>query len=109
MANIELVIKIHEEMYKWVNDANKIFDDYGISDFIDLVKNGTPLPKGHKRLIEDNFDAGQVFDTRGNLVGYRYITQEDLANAWIDEYGVMYSADRKRLLKAFSGIKEYTH
>ena len=50
MADIELVIKISEEMYKWVNDANKFFDDYGTSDFIDLVKNGTRLPKGHGRI-----------------------------------------------------------
>ncbi len=52
MANIELVIKIPEEMYKWVNEVNKFSDDYGISDFIDLVKNGTLLPKGHGRLID---------------------------------------------------------
>ena len=52
MADIELVIKIPEEMYKWVNDVNKFFDDYGMSDFIDLVKKGTPLPKGHGRLID---------------------------------------------------------
>lgn len=50
--DIELVIKIPEKMYKWVNDVNKFFDDYGTSDFIDLVKNGTPLPKGHGRLID---------------------------------------------------------
>lgn len=47
---MELVIKIPEEMYKWVNDINKFFDDYGTSDFIDLVKNGMPLPKGHGRI-----------------------------------------------------------
>ncbi len=52
MADVELVIKIPEEMYKWVNDANKFFNDYGMSDFIDLVKNGLPLPKGHGRLID---------------------------------------------------------
>lgn len=56
MADIELVIKIPEEMYEWVNDVNKFFDDYGISDFIDLVKNGTPLPKEHGRLV----DAGAL-------------------------------------------------
>ena len=28
------------------------------------------------------------------------VTKEDLENAWVDEYGVMYSSDRKRLLKA---------
>ena len=52
MADIELVIKIPEEMYKWVKDVNKFFADYGVSDFIDLVENGTPLPKGHGDLID---------------------------------------------------------
>lgn len=37
------------------------------------------------------------------------VTEEDLANAWTDEYGVMYSQDRKRLLKYKNySIKEYT-
>lgn len=55
MAYIELVIKIPEEMYEWVNDVNKFFDDYRISDFIDLVKNGTPLPKRHGEIIDATF------------------------------------------------------
>ena len=36
------------------------------------------------------------------------VTEEDIANGWTDEYGVVYSADRKRLLKAPTDIKEYT-
>ena len=35
------------------------------------------------------------------------VTDEDLENAWTDEYGVEYSADRKRLLHAPKNIKEY--
>lgn len=54
MSDVELVIKIPEEIYKWVNDVNKFFDDYGISDFIDLVEKGTPLPKGHGPLKDSN-------------------------------------------------------
>ena len=52
MAYIELVIKIPEEMYKWVDDVNKFFNYYGTSDFVDLVKKGTPLPKKHGRLMD---------------------------------------------------------
>ena len=78
---MELVIKIPEEMYKWVHDVNKFSNEYGTSDFIDLIKNGTLLPKGHKRLIEDNFNVGPVFDTEGNRIGYQYVTQEELNNA----------------------------
>ena len=40
-----------------------------------------PLPKGHKRLIEDKFEVGPVFDEEGNRVGYKYVTQDDLNNA----------------------------
>ena len=37
------------------------------------------------------------------------VTDEDLANAWTDEYGVKYSKDRKRLLKVPNNIqKDYT-
>ena len=43
-------------------------------------------------------DNGQISTT---------VTDEDLSNAWTDEYGVKYSTDRKRLLKAPASIKEY--
>ena len=36
------------------------------------------------------------------------VTEEDLANAWTDEYGVKYSADRKRLLKAPDELEVYS-
>ena len=36
------------------------------------------------------------------------VTKEDLENAWVDEFGVKYSQDRKRLLRVPTGlIKEY--
>lgn len=35
------------------------------------------------------------------------VTNEDLANSWIDEFGVKYSKDGKRLLKAPRKLKEY--
>ena len=49
---MQIVIDISEKMLEWVNDANKFYNDYGLSDFIDVVKNGIPLPKGHGRLID---------------------------------------------------------
>ncbi len=36
------------------------------------------------------------------------VTDEDIANAWIDEYGVKYSADKSRLLKAPIGVEVYS-
>ena len=36
------------------------------------------------------------------------VTDEDLANAWTDEFGVKYSRDKKRLLKAPTEIRSYS-
>ena len=36
------------------------------------------------------------------------VYDEDLANAWTDEYGVKYSADRKRLLRITDDLLSYT-
>lgn len=41
---MQRVIDISEEMLEWVNDVNKFYIEYGIGDFIDVIKNGTPIP-----------------------------------------------------------------
>ena len=104
MAYIELVIKIPEEMYKWVNDVNKFFDDYGTSDFIDLVKNGTPLPKGHGRLIDaDAIPLSVIEDIKAEIVKvinvYEGSCDQDLGVKWGFE-GALEIIDEK--------VKEYT-
>ena len=51
MADIELVIKIPEEIYK----ASQIIDvkhEDVIQIPLEVIANGTPLPKGHGRLID---------------------------------------------------------
>ena len=47
MANIDVVIKIDEEEYKNIKACTSFmpWTEH-------LIKNGTPLPKGHGRLIE---------------------------------------------------------
>ena len=57
MSKIELVIKIDEKVY------NAIMKNYDCNCFSTEVKkcafkaihNGTPLPKGHGRLIDENY------------------------------------------------------
>lgn len=49
MADIELVIKIPEEEYKCVQITGCIGNKTCISN---AIYNGTPLPKGHGRLID---------------------------------------------------------
>ena len=51
MADIELVIKISEEKYKWIKEnilrTNK-------NSIVRAIIDGTPLPKGHGDLIDRN-------------------------------------------------------
>ena len=54
MADIELVIKIPEEQYRTLNakSQNDVITAIDEALLIKAVKNGTPLPKGHGRLID---------------------------------------------------------
>lgn len=73
MADIELVIKIPEEVYSDIIAGHNITLQVGESLRVDdvwasdLIRNGTPLPKGHGSLIDaddiDNHIIGHV-DTR---------------------------------------------
>ena len=50
MADIQLVIKIPESMYEGIM-LDRVLDTTVIR-ILDEIKNGTPLPKGHGRLID---------------------------------------------------------
>ena len=57
MADIELVIKLPEESYKFAKECKSKGSskyDWGLSynDVVFTIANGTPLPKGHGRLID---------------------------------------------------------
>ena len=44
-------------------------------------------------------DAKKILEEVTNIEENMKVTDEDLANAWTDEFGVIYSVDRKRLLR----------
>jgi len=50
MADIELVIKISEDSYKATCNGYMLPPD--VANVVQGIKNGTPLPKGHGRLID---------------------------------------------------------
>lgn len=77
---MQIVIKLSKNIIENLNDGVDL-TDYQYKSLIDAITNGIPLPKGHKRLIEDNFDVGPVFDEEGYRVSYRYVTQEELNSA----------------------------
>lgn len=52
MADIELVIKIDEKIYKVIKDPKKLETMYHASQVCEAIRKSTPLPKGHGRLID---------------------------------------------------------
>lgn len=63
MADIELVIKVPEEIYKASQIIDVKYEDV-IQIPLEVIKNGTPLPKGHGRLIDaDAFERRCMFDS----------------------------------------------
>ena len=61
MADIELVIKIPKEKY---NEYKRIGDSRDI--LFEAIRNGTPLPKGHGRILDEK----DILDTENNDGGW---------------------------------------
>ena len=49
---MQIVIKIPKKVYKAICDKNALGCDIG--DIKNMIRNGTPLPKGHGRLIDES-------------------------------------------------------
>ncbi len=64
MADIELVIKIPEEEYRLIKKSDKtVFADVASKEcMLHAIKNGTPLPKGHGRLIDADAEIKKIQD-----------------------------------------------
>ena len=87
MADVELVIKIPEEMYQTIKETNVVISGRRSGrrfDYIlfDAVSTGTPLPKGHDKLIDvkDLLELLCLEDTEQNRklnIG-EHITLEDI-------------------------------
>lgn len=58
----EIVIKIHEKDYQTIKNGHIPFS------ILDAIKNGTPLPKGHGRLI----DADALLQEHRDLDAYPF-------------------------------------
>ena len=52
MADIELVIKIPEELYVAYKGRPPMLGDAGMDMIAQAIANGTPIPKGHGRIVD---------------------------------------------------------
>lgn len=85
MADIELVIKMPEGAYNLLKTSG--VDWLGAEHILNVVANGTPLPKGHGRLI----DADEAIKTLKSLGNRDYrrekgTIQEAVKMLDFDEY-----------------------
>ena len=68
MADIELVIKINENIWKRICDSQSVPDmlNIDIVNGLNAIKNGTPLPKGHGKLFDaDMIESHDEYDGQG--------------------------------------------
>ena len=83
---MKLVVNIPDEVYKGLMERNRWFGmevQYCGESFASYIRCGTPLPKGHGRLI----DAAEVKRKMGNLDGLGMIGR------CIDEFPTIIEAD----------------
>lgn len=90
MADIELVIKIDEYVYKDLIQTGENTIHLGtLLDLRNIVKNGTPLPKGHGELIDKSKICKAIPAEEDNCTGMGMTLEEmDAYNEGID---AMYS------------------
>lgn len=81
MTDIELVIKISEEQYSLIMQSHRRGVERYISKeaMMHAIKNGTPLPKGHGRLIDaSNLLTVTDYDSENEKT---YVLYDEIDNA----------------------------
>ena len=68
MSDIELVVKIPDVIYEGVK-MDRVLDT-SIEIVLDAIKNGTPLPKGHGKLVDVNEVEEYLNDIQLELDGW---------------------------------------
>lgn len=64
---MELVIEVDEELYRAYKGRPPRLGDEGMDMIAQAIANGTPLPKGHGRLIDADKLSPDVVTRSGNL------------------------------------------
>ena len=85
---MQIVIDIPEEMYEVYHKAPPKLGDRGLDSIVQAIANGTPLPKGHGRLV----DADSM-KTMKNIQSANFNAVE-LIRLWIDKQDTVVEADK---------------
>jgi hypothetical protein len=76
VEKMKIVIDINEHLYKIIKTLGLVVEDEDAVAVSEAIRNGTPLPKGHGRLI----DADALIDSLGASDGDIYckaVIEED--------------------------------
>ena len=76
---MQIMIDIPDRIHYGIQKGITVNGSEASQILIDAVKNGTPLPKGHKRLIEDEFIT--VTDIREDGSEFTYVFYEEIEDA----------------------------
>lgn len=91
MSDIELVIKIDEEEYINIKNAIKTLIEYGferasMSKVCLAIIDGTPLPKGHGRLIDADALEKKMCDREEELGDDRALWESSAVSVALDMF-----------------------
>lgn len=78
---MNIVIEIDESAYDWLKNG---YPDEKDGEYaINVIKSGTPLPKGHGRLIDADKLKRTMHDIYVESIGYRHrcVSVENIDNA----------------------------
>ena len=94
MADIELVIKIDEEVYKILKSLSRgdYFEHDICGNSMRRIANGTPLPKGHGDLIDKSKICKAIPAEEDNCTGIGMTFEE--MDAYNDGINAMYNLVR---------------
>ena len=93
MAEIDLVIRIPRKVYKAICDKNALGCDIG--DIKNIIRNGTPLPKGHGRLIDADKILSETADMECNLSDEKDKQSVRFLRLEMESADVVIEADKK--------------
>ena len=76
---MQIVIKLEDELLERINSSDPDdFDGWIESDLIQLIQDGTPLPKNHGRLIDADEMVKHIKPWTGSNAPTKYIRDRNL-------------------------------
>jgi hypothetical protein len=66
---MKIVIDIHERDYQWIKENPLTYD----SEYCEAIRNGTPLPKGHGRLIDADAIIAEATESMKYPANHEYM------------------------------------